>query len=535
MEVLKRCRYALLAGTMLAAFALPQLSAALDGTIVVAQKVDPNDPNQKKDKDKGKPPAKKEQPKEVPKGAGQPQQPALKPNEPPKTFSKPVDPGQPKQFGKPPTETGQQQQQQQQKQFEQKKFEQQKQFGKPSGDPGQPKQFGKPTDTGQQQQQKQFEQKKFEQQKQFGKPSGDPGQQKQFGKPVDTGQQQQQQKQFEQKKFEQQKQFGKPTPAQQNLPAAAGMQGIANVDDLKSKRRERTEAGGAKVIEEPGNRQIVRQGNHTFIRNDDGDRFRRFAPNAQVSKRGAETFTVYDRPGGFQIINITDSNGRLLRRVRRGPDGREYVLIENRRGAGFGTGVAVGLVAGVAAGVFLNLPPPAVNIPRDRYIVDAYDAPPDLLYETLDAPPLVPIERAYSLDEVRYNVELRDRVRRVDVNTINFSSGSWEVTPDQYDRLAAIGQAMQRVLERNPNAIFMIEGYTDAVGSDDDNLSLSDRRAESVAVILSQQFQISPENMVTQGYGEQYLKVQTEGPSRENRRTAVRNVTGLLDGQQAAR
>src|SRR5262249_51934952 len=136
--------------------------------------------------------------------------------------------------------------------------------------------------------------------------------------------------------------------------------------------------------------------------------------------------------------------------------------------------------------------------------------------------------------EVRYNVELRDRVRRVDINTINFESGSWEVSPDQYDQLASIAQAMQRVLEQNPDSIFMIEGHTDAVGADEDNLSLSDRRAESVAVALSQQFQISPENLVTQGYGEQYLKVQTDGPNRENRRVAIRNVTNLLDGKQAA-
>jgi outer membrane protein OmpA-like peptidoglycan-associated protein len=309
-------------------------------------------------------------------------------------------------------------------------------------------------------------------------------------------------------------------------------QGFANVDQLRSQRRERTEANGAKVIEEPGNRFIVNEGGRRFIRNDDGERFRRFG-NVQSSRRGSETFMVYERPGGYQIVNVTDSNGRLLRRVRRGPDGREVVLIENRRGPGFGTGLAVGLVAGVAAGVFLNLPPPVVTIPRERYIVEG-DAPPDLLYDTLEAPPLVPMERAYSLDEVRYNVELRDRVRRVDINTVTFESGSWEVAPEQYDRLAAIAQAMQRVLERNPDAIFMIEGHTDAVGADEDNLSLSDRRAESVAVILSQQFQISPENLVTQGYGEQYLKVPTDGPMRENRRVAVRNVSRLLDGKQAA-
>jgi hypothetical protein len=36
--------------------------------------------------------------------------------------------------------------------------------------------------------------------------------------------------------------------------------------------------------------------------------------------------------------------------------------------------------------------------------------------------------------------------------------------------------------------VFLIEGHTDAVGSEIDKLSLSDRRAESVALVLSQQF-----------------------------------------------
>ena len=83
---------------------------------------------------------------------------------------------------------------------------------------------------------------------------------------------------------------------------------------------------------------------------------------------------------------------------------------------------------------------------------------------------------------------------------------------------------------RNPDEVFLIEGHTDAVGSDVDNLSLSDRRAESVAVILSQNFQVPPENLTTQGYGAQQLKVQTPGPSRENRRVTLRRITPLLTG-----
>ena len=75
----------------------------------------------------------------------------------------------------------------------------------------------------------------------------------------------------------------------------------------------------------------------------------------------------------------------------------------------------------------------------------------------------------------------------------------------------------------------MIEGHTDAVGAEEDNLSLSDRRAESVAVALTEQFGVPPENLVTQGYGEQDLKVPTQGPERVNRRVAVRRITPLID------
>ena len=87
---------------------------------------------------------------------------------------------------------------------------------------------------------------------------------------------------------------------------------------------------------------------------------------------------------------------------------------------------------------------------------------------------------------------------------------------------------MKRIIDRNPDEIFMIEGHTDAVGSDIDNLSLSDRRAETVAIILSDTFRVPPENLVTQGYGEEFLKVNTQAPSRENRRVAVRRITPLL-------
>jgi outer membrane protein OmpA-like peptidoglycan-associated protein len=119
----------------------------------------------------------------------------------------------------------------------------------------------------------------------------------------------------------------------------------------------------------------------------------------------------------------------------------------------------------------------------------------------------------------------------VDVDTITFASGSWEIMPDQINRLAVIADGISRAIAQNPSEVFLIEGHTDAVGSDVDNLSLSDRRAESVAMVLSQQFQVPAENLTTQGYGEQFLKVQTQAAEQQNRRVTARRIGPLLTGQ----
>ena len=123
---------------------------------------------------------------------------------------------------------------------------------------------------------------------------------------------------------------------------------------------------------------------------------------------------------------------------------------------------------------------------------------------------------------------------RVDLDTVTFDTGSWEVTPDQVERLAVIADGMNRAIAANSSEVFLVESHTDAVGSDVDNLSLSDRRAESVALVLSEQFRVPAENLTTQGYGEQYLKVPTEGPERANRRVTVRRITPLLTGHNQA-
>jgi outer membrane protein OmpA-like peptidoglycan-associated protein len=310
---------------------------------------------------------------------------------------------------------------------------------------------------------------------------------------------------------------GQPQPAQQ-----VAQPGAQRLDQLHQERHERVENNGQRtVIEEPG-RTIIEENGHAVIRHDETERFRLLGGNIHVEQRGGEITTVVRRPDNVEVVTIVDPNGRLLRRFRRNPDGREFVLIDNRP--------RPGVVVGV--GGIVVLPPLRLGIPRDEYIVDTEELPPQRIVETLEAPPLERLERAYTLDEIRYSIALRDRMRRVDLNTINFETGSWEVDEDQVPRLTAIAEAVNAVVRRHPNEMFLIEGHTDAVGSDVDNLSLSDRRAESVALVLTQNFQVPPENLTTQGYGAHELKVQTMEPSRENRRVTIRRITPLLMGSQ---
>ena len=289
------------------------------------------------------------------------------------------------------------------------------------------------------------------------------------------------------------------------------------IQDLR-RERQQTREGNATIIRE-GDRTLVREGQSTIIRHSESDRFAVGARDVRVEQRGNETHSIIERPNGDRIITITDERGRLLRRVRREPNGREIVIIDQsgipRRDT-----------------YFVVVPPPRYTLPPDRYYVDIDRAPLERIYDTLISAPFEPIEQVYTIDEVRYSPGLRMMLPRVDLD-INFETGSWQITPDQMGKLDVIARALNRAIDRNPREVFLIEGHTDAVGADDDNLSLSDRRAESVAVALTQEFGVPPENLITQGYGEQELKVPTMGPSRENRRVAVRRITPLIDRMAA--
>jgi outer membrane protein OmpA-like peptidoglycan-associated protein len=298
------------------------------------------------------------------------------------------------------------------------------------------------------------------------------------------------------------------------------------LQEVQRQRQERR--GGARsVIREPDRRLIVKDNNLASIRHNDNQRLARIARGTRSNRSGGADVLSFSAPNGSRVFSEVNAEGRAVRRYRRAPDGREVTLFDDRRFYG------PGLVA--LSTPFIDLEPPVIEMPREQYDVDYGAASEEDVYQALIAPPVDPLERSYALEEVRQGYQLRARMRSVELFDINFEAGSWEIAPDQYPKLERLAHAINRILQDRPDEVFLIEGHADVLDSDIDNLTLSDRRAEAVAFILSQMYGVPAENLVSQGYGDRFLKV--DG-GKSNRRVTVRRITPLLrheDGPVAFR
>ncbi|MCV9960644.1 OmpA family protein [Pararhizobium sp. BT-229] len=269
------------------------------------------------------------------------------------------------------------------------------------------------------------------------------------------------------------------------------------------------------------NRTVLDFGDQIIVRGDDRPRLRRNAQETYYEElsRGRSRETI-ERPNGVRIVTIYNRYGDIMQRSRIDQDGREYLMIyapevdDGPRPPAYDVGE--------------DLPPMRLRVPVRDYIIDTSSEPDRDYYDFLAEPPVEQVERTYSIDEVRNSARIRDKVRRIDLDTITFATGSAEVPMSQAKTLRKVADAMLAVIEKDPGETFFIEGHTDAVGGDEPNLVLSDERAESVASLLTEVYEIPAENLVTQGYGERFLKVRTQDAEQENRRVTIRRVTPLV-------
>ena len=266
---------------------------------------------------------------------------------------------------------------------------------------------------------------------------------------------------------------------------------------------------GREIVAASDDRVVVSgsDGGYELIK-DDNALLRR--PGSEVRTEtydDGSTRTVVSRADGSQIVTIRDPQLRVVRRVRVMPDGQQVVLIDD-------TGEVQ---------------------PVDRSALQAPAAETRTYSQSMDQEALrralaanQAFERSYSLNQVRSIEQVREQVPAIDLENITFATGSAAIPPEQADELTQLGRYIASRIEENPREIFLVEGHTDAVGDAAYNLALSDRRAESVALALTEYFGVAPENLVVQGYGEQFLKVQTDAAEQANRRASIRRITPLL-------
>jgi len=267
---------------------------------------------------------------------------------------------------------------------------------------------------------------------------------------------------------------------------------------------------GDKVLSNSGDRVVVQdEGGELRVLKDDDALLRRPGDEVQTERfNDGSTRQIVQKPDGSRIVTIRSSNGTVLRRIRFDAFGNETILFDD--------------LAEEREVVVQDLPRIIVQPFASRDLSEAD------LRAALIAQQRGDEQRSFSLRQVREINEVRALAPQIELDAARFASGSAAIAPEQARSLSRVGNTMRQLIADDPRTVFLIEGHTDAVGDASYNLALSDRRAETVALALTEYFDVPPENMITQGYGESALRVQTPLAEQANRRAVVRNITNLL-------
>jgi len=129
--------------------------------------------------------------------------------------------------------------------------------------------------------------------------------------------------------------------------------------------------------------------------------------------------------------------------------------------------------------------------------------------------------RSLSIDERQQIATVAQERPRIDLE-IKFDFNSANIAKAALADMDNRGKALTDPALKG--GTFVLAGHTDAVGSDEYNQDLSSRRADSVKRYLTEKFSLTPDRLVTAGYGKTRLKNKDNPKAPENRRVEVVNM-----------
>ena len=129
--------------------------------------------------------------------------------------------------------------------------------------------------------------------------------------------------------------------------------------------------------------------------------------------------------------------------------------------------------------------------------------------------------RSLSLGEREEIAELASTKPKIDLE-IRFDYNSADISKDSVSSVQELGKALSAPSLKG--STFVVAGHTDAVGGEEYNQGLSERRADTIKRYLTEKYGINGTDLVTVGYGKTKPKDPSAPTDPMNRRVQVVNM-----------
>ena len=113
---------------------------------------------------------------------------------------------------------------------------------------------------------------------------------------------------------------------------------------------------------------------------------------------------------------------------------------------------------------------------------------------------------------------------------ITFDYNSADISTKSIPSVQALGRALSNAELKG--STFVVAGHTDAVGGEEYNQNLSERRADAIKKYLVEKYGINGSDLVTVGYGKSKLKDPSQPLAEVNRRVQVVNMETKVTAQK---